>query len=124
MSFGSINDDVIASWLSALAGQCRFASVHYAKPTWTDPSASEVTDAGYTRQPVLLDIESERGIVLGAPLTFGPLAPMTVSAIGLWTDLHAGIMQVFCEAPPGNSLYIATSKTVVIPLGELAIRLP
>lgn len=124
MSFGSIADEVLEQWLQLLAGQCRFASVHYAKPTWSDPTASEVTDAGYTRQPVLLDIQSERGMVLGAPLTFGPLAPLTVAAIGLWTDLHGGLMKAFCEAPPGNSLYLAKTGTVVVPLGELAIRLP
>lgn len=124
MSFGSIADDVLQQWLSMLAGQSRFASVHFAKPNWADPTASEVIDAGYTRQPVLLDVESERGIVLGAPLTFGPLAPLTVAAIGLWDDLQGGRMRAFCEAPPGNSLYLAKSGTVVVPAYELAIRLP
>lgn len=123
MALGYISDTFVSSWLETLRNSARYAALHFATPSWSDPGASEVVSAGYLRQQLFWDTESARGITTASPLVFQSVPEMEVYAIGLWTASVNGSMVAYAAAPSVDRIIVETLSTLTIPAGEVSLRL-
>ena len=74
-----------------MSSRCRYASLHYARPVFSSPTASEVAFGGYSRQLVLWTEPSDGIMTNTDPLVWiGLEPPVTISAVGLNLDPGGG----------------------------------
>lgn len=124
MALGLIADDVATDLLNLLVGRARYASLHFDLPTQTDPSATELFDPGYARQRISWTFESTRAITTATALTFPAVDTTNIPAIGLWGDQVGGAFAGYSIPQPGQMIYVPSLSAVLLPAGELSIRIP
>lgn len=120
---GYIADDVVTEWLGQLVQYSVHASLHFAIPSMSDPTASEVFDAGYVRAPVTWQYINARTISNAGPLTFNLSASTTVVAVGLHKTSVAPEMQAYGEPNLISELLVSSAGRLTIPTGELVFGL-
>jgi len=101
---GFVSDDVALRWITDLALSSKYLSAHFELPNWSDPTASEVTDAGYARCPVSWNVLSNRSVGNAVIVSFSLNSDTSVAAVGLHTDLTNPVMLGFATAPVGQPL--------------------
>jgi len=123
MTLGYISDAYISAWLETLRTSARYASLHFAMPSWSDPGASEVVSAGYLRQLLYWTPESARGLTTAQQLVFQSVPTMEVYAVGLWTAAVGGSMVAYAAAPATDRIIVESLSTLTLPAGEVSLRL-
>lgn len=122
MANGSISDNEVARWLNLFRGSAIWASAHTSVPSWSDPGASEVFDAGYARQRVYWSTPASREITTTTAISFAAVTAMSLEAVGYWTAQTGGTMLGYSTPDPDDVVVITGPQTITIPIGELSVR--
>jgi hypothetical protein len=121
MMQGFLSDAVALDWVTDLVTRCRFASLHFELPSWTDPTASEISDAGYARQPCTWEIISNRTIGNLAVLSFTTSLSTAAVALGFHDELTASTMTCYSTTPAGTPLATSLGGTIVLGRGSVVL---
>lgn len=103
---GYVADDVALGWITDLAARAQFVSLHFELPHWSDPTASEIVDSGYSRSPVSWEVLSNRSIGNFNPLAFTVSSSSSVVALGFHELLTDSTMVAYAVPPTGAPLTI------------------